>query len=163
MGIRRHARYDRHMKPTSFVEIRALTDADRPAWEALYRAYAEFYGVDQDADDRAKVWGWLQALSHPVRGLAASDGGKLVGIAHFRRFPRPLAAAEGLFLDDLFVAPEARGYGVARALVERLAELARQEHCSLVRWITADDNYRARGLYDALAVRTMWVTYDLLP
>jgi hypothetical protein len=33
----------------------------------------------------------------------------------------------------------------------------------VIRWITAENNYRARGVYDRLATRTNWVTYDLLP
>jgi len=151
------------MSSNAPIEVRPFADSDRPAWEALYRSYAEFYGVGQDAAARARVWAWLKDKSHPVRGLGASDHGLLLGLAHFRRFPRPLVAAEGLFLDDLFVTPEARGRGIARALIEALVELARQERCTLLRWITADDNYQARRLYDTVATRTSWVTYDLLP
>jgi hypothetical protein len=32
---------------------------------------------------------------------------------------------------------------------------------TVIRWITAEDNYRARALYDRLADRTKWVTYDI--
>ena len=65
------------------------------------------------------------------------------------------------FLDDLFVDPPARGSGAAHALIEAVEAVARARGWLTVRWITADDNYRARGLYDKLATRTMWVTYDL--
>ena len=34
---------------------------------------------------------------------------------------------------------------------------------TVVRWITAEDNYRARGLYDKVAQRTSWLTYDMAP
>ena len=34
---------------------------------------------------------------------------------------------------------------------------------SIVRWTTADDNYRARAVYDELATRTTWITYDMTP
>ena len=33
---------------------------------------------------------------------------------------------------------------------------------TLVRWITADDNYRGRAVYDRVATRTMWITYDIV-
>jgi hypothetical protein len=49
---------------------------------------------------------------------------------------------------------------VGDALIDALAEEGRRRGWSVIRWITADDNYRARTSYDRLAVRTMWVTYD---
>jgi len=107
------------------------------------------------------VWTWLMDPAHPTRGLAAEVGGRVVGIAHFRRFSRPIVGAEGLFLDDLFTLPQARGHGVGTALLRRLAETARDEGASLVRWITAADNATARALYDRVATQTPWVTYDL--
>jgi hypothetical protein len=47
------------------------------------------------------------------------------------------------------------------ALLEALRSIARDRGWSKIRWITADDNYRARSKYDQIAVRTMWVTYDM--
>ena len=74
---------------------------------------------------------------------------------------RPLAAAIAGHLDDLFVTPAARGTGAVDALLEALRTIARQRGWSKVRWITADDNHRARSKYDQVAERTMWVTYDM--
>ncbi len=56
--------------------------------------------------------------------------------------------------------PAHRGLGAARALIARLQSIAADEGCSVVRWITADDNHRARSLYDRVATRTTWITYD---
>jgi ribosomal protein S18 acetylase RimI-like enzyme len=84
-----------------------------------------------------------------------------VGLAHYRPVPRPLAASAGGYLDDLYVAPQARGSGVVDALLDRLREIARERGWTVVRWITADDNHRARAKYDQVATRTMWVTYDM--
>lgn len=141
--------------------IRAVAAEDRAQWEALYAAYAEFYQVEQTDAMRAKVWGWLTDPIGDVRGLVAEHDGALVGIAHFRAFMRPLAAASGLFLDDLFVSPAARGTGAAPALIDAIKEKAATEGHSVVRWITAHDNARARGLYDKVAEATQWVTYDI--
>jgi hypothetical protein len=47
------------------------------------------------------------------------------------------------------------------ALLEALRTIARQRGWSKIRWITADDNHRARSKYDQVAERTMWVTYDM--
>ena len=64
-------------------------------------------------------------------------------------------------LDDLFVAPVSRGLGVADALISRVREEGNRRGWSVIRWITAEDNYRARSCYDRLAERTRWVTYDI--
>ena len=141
--------------------IRAVAADDRQVWGGLYAAYAQFYQVQQTEDMRAKVWTWLMDPSSEVRGLVAEQGGSLVGIAHYRPFMRPLAAASGLFLDDLFVIPEARGTGAAAALIDAVKDEAKTQGHSVVRWITAQDNARARGLYDKVASATEWVTYDL--
>ena len=95
----------------------------RAAWEELYAGYAAFYRVEQTAAMRATVWGWLFDPAHEVEGLVAlGPGGAVIGIAHYRPFARPLAASVGGFLDDLFVAPEARGSGAAQALIRGVAE-----------------------------------------
>ena len=50
---------------------------------------------------------------------------------------------------------------MADALFERLAAIGRERGWSSLRWLTADDNYRARALYDRRAKRTMWITYQM--
>ncbi|HEY4251559.1 MAG TPA: GNAT family N-acetyltransferase [Roseomonas sp.] len=133
----------------------------RADWERLYEGYAAFYKVAQTAEMRATVWGWIQDPAHEVKALVALDGtGRPIGLAHYRPFARPLRAVYGGFLDDLFVDPAARGGRVADALIARLAEIGREKGWNVIRWITADDNYRGRGVYDRVATRTMWITYD---
>lgn len=141
--------------------VRAVVAEDRAAWDALYDSYAQFYEVPQTAEMRATVWDWLNDPNHEVSGFVAENDGFLVGIAHCRAFTRPLAAASGLFLDDLFVAPASRGAGAAAALIDAVKAKAAAEGHSIVRWITAADNARARGLYDKVAQATEWVTYDI--
>ncbi|KAA2317119.1 GNAT family N-acetyltransferase [Pseudooceanicola sediminis] len=150
------------MTDNADLEIRPVRDGDREQWDHLYAGYAAFYQVPQTSEMRDKVWGWLHDPAQESEGLVAQGpGGKLVGLAHFRPYARPLAASTGLFLDDLFVSPDARGSGAADALIEGVRKIAEARGCSLVRWITAEDNYRGRGLYDRVASRTAWVTYDI--
>ncbi|MFO1036381.1 MAG: GNAT family N-acetyltransferase [Geminicoccaceae bacterium] len=134
----------------------------REDWNRLYAGYAEFYRVTQTQEMRDTVWGWLMDPAAEVKGLVAEDAaGKAIGLAHYRPFARPLRAAWGGFLDDLFVDPSLRGKRIADALIGRVAEIGRERGWTVIRWITADDNYRGRGVYDRLATRTMWVTYDI--
>ena len=142
------------------VRVVPLAERHREAWERLYAGYAAFYKVAQTPEMRARVWSWVHDPAHEVEALVAEapEDGRAVGLAHFRAFARPLSASTGGFLDDLFVDPAFRGGRVADALIERIAA---EGGWSVVRWITADDNYRGRGAYDRLAQRTMWITYDI--
>ena len=142
--------------------IRPPQAKDRAAWDVLYQGYAAFYKVDQTAQMRDTVWGWLHDPAAQCKGLVAEGSdGTLLGLTHFRSFARPLSATTGAFLDDLFVVPDARGSGVAEALIDGVKRIAQTRGWSVVRWITAEDNYRGRGLYDRVATQTKWVTYDI--
>ncbi|MBO0692616.1 MAG: GNAT family N-acetyltransferase, partial [Acidimicrobiaceae bacterium] len=80
--------------------------------------------------------------------------------AHLRGWRRPLMASEHGYLDDLFVAPQARGTGAVDALFAGIRHVAVQRGWQVVRWTTAEDNYRAQAVYARYAARTSWVTYD---
>lgn len=134
----------------------------REDWDRLYAAYAEFYNVPQSEPMRDRVWAWIHDPAHELQAFVAlDDPRRVIGLAHFRAFARPLSATMGGFLDDLFVEPAARGSGAAPALITAVAEEGRRCGWSMIRWITAEDNYRARAVYDRLADRTAWVIYDL--
>jgi ribosomal protein S18 acetylase RimI-like enzyme len=65
------------------------------------------------------------------------------------------------FLDDLFIKPEYRGKGIVDALYEALNSSAADKDWPFIRWITAENNYRGRGVYDKLSDKTQWVTYQM--
>lgn len=141
--------------------IRPVAAPDRTGWDRLYQGYADFYRVSQTEAMRDRVWDWLHDPDHEVSGMVAEAGGTLVGLAHYRPYARPLSASTGGFLDDLFVAPDARGSGAGEALIGAVKAEGRRQGWTVIRWITAEDNYRARARYDRLATRTQWVTYDI--
>lgn len=128
---------------------RFVRPQDERAWRALFDGYAAFYEAPMDDGIAGRVWRWLNDPNHVLEGLVTADGGgSLVGLAHVRACPRPLGGHEIGFLDDLFVAPEARGSGAADALFEALRELARKRGWPMIRWATQDFNARARAFYD---------------
>lgn len=139
-----------------------MRERDQPRWRALYKGYADFYRQEQTDEAAVVVWSWIHDSEHEVRCLVVeAEHGDLVGLAHYRPFARPLSASAGCFLDDLFIDPDHRGGGAVDALLTELRRLAAVEGWSVVRWITADDNYRGRAKYDQHAARTTWVTYDM--
>lgn len=143
--------------------VRPIEPTDREAWEALYRGYRDYYAKPHDPAVFDAVWDWLSDPAHETRGLVAEVSGVPVGIGHYRRFARPIDGGHGIYLDDLFTAPAARGSGAGGAILQRLSEIARDEGATLVRWITAESNETARRIYDRVATQTPWVTYDLAP
>ena len=135
---------------------------DRPGWEVLYQGYRRHYGQAPDRQAADSVWGWITGHGTPLEGRVARDGaGRVVGLIHFRAVPRPLHGAAGGYVDDMFVAEAARGSGLAEALIEAVMTIGRERGWSDIRWITSDDNYRARGFYDRIGRRTMMLTYEI--
>lgn len=144
--------------------VRPVREEDELRWRELYAGYRAFYEIEETHEMASQVWDWLLDPSHVVEGIVVVDTtGCVQGLAHYRDFPRPLLASTGCYLDDLFVDPEHRGQGAVDALLDDLKRIGRSRNWSGIRWITADDNYRARGKYDKFAARTHWITYDMQP
>jgi GNAT superfamily N-acetyltransferase len=141
------------------IIVRALDAADRAEWSALFRAYLDFYGrtVPQHLYDRA--WREFQA-GERMHARGATVDGRLVGIAHFLTHPNT-SAADVCYLQDLFTAPEARGRGVARALIDAVADWARARRCDRVYWTTHESNGTARRLYDQVAEHRGMLVYRM--
>jgi ribosomal protein S18 acetylase RimI-like enzyme len=143
-------------------KVRNLEPRDRAAWQELYAGYGEFYKTPLSDEKADRVWKWLMDPNYEAFGLVAVDErDSPIAIAHFRQFARLLADGIGIYLDDLFTSPDARGTGAGTALIGRVEDIARERGAGIVRWITANDNFVGQKLYDRLASRTMWVTYDL--
>jgi len=151
---------------SSSTTIRPIAAADHDGWQALFTAYGVFYETDFSPTVLDGVWGWLMDAAHEVSALVAeaegegADGRSLVGFAHLRRLHDTFTAGPAWSLDDLYVVPEFRGSGVARSLIAACAATAHEAGGGTLRWITASDNSTAQRLYDKVATRTTWVTYE---
>jgi GNAT superfamily N-acetyltransferase len=145
---------------TDPVRIRPIAASDRDAWQELFRAYGVFYETDFTDDVFDGVWAWLLDPGHEVSAFVAESDGALVGFAHIRRLSDTFTAGPAWFLDDLYVIPERRGQGIARELIERVAQDGAAAAGGTLRWITAADNATAQKLYDRIATRATWVVYE---
>lgn len=140
--------------------VRFLAPSDEDQWRVLFRAYREFYELEASEEVVSRAWGWFMDPTHECKALVAESDGEILGFAHHRRFSSPYTGTSHIFLDDLFTTPATRGRGVGRALIGRLTDMATAEGRAGVQWMTAEDNHQAQALYDTLATRTTWVTYD---
>jgi GNAT superfamily N-acetyltransferase len=141
--------------------IRRARAADDAQWRELFLAYGVFYNTAFDSDVLSGVWKWIMDPHHPVTAWVADHEGTLLGFAHVREQPDTFRAGPSWFLDDLFTTPSARGQGVATALINHARAVAADSGGGDMRWITAADNVRAQRIYDTLATKTTWVTYEL--
>lgn len=138
--------------------VRAIEEQDRAAWSDLFLAYGEFYETAFGPEVLASTWSRLLDPAEGVDALVAEVDGEVVGFAHYRSHPDTFSTGRDWYLDDLYTAPAARGHGVATALIQ---ELTRMTGGATLRWITAASNETAQRVYDRLATRTTWVTYEV--
>lgn len=137
--------------------IRAISLEDRDAWVRLFVDYGVFYETSFSDEVVESTWRRLLDPVEPIHALVAEVDGSVVGFAHYRSHPDTFSTGRDWFLDDLYTAPDARGQGVATQLIERLTQLAD----GTLRWITAESNTTAQRVYEKLATRTTWVTYEV--
>lgn len=149
--------------------VRPVRTDEFDAWTRLYRGYAEFYETPTSDEHQRRIWSWIHDDASIICLVAVptdDDGtevGDPQGLAHLREWVRPLRGVIAGYLDDLFVSPSHRGSGAVDALYDAMRSLATERDWAIIRWTTADDNYRARAVYDRLATRTTWITYDMTP
>jgi GNAT superfamily N-acetyltransferase len=138
--------------------ISALGETDRTEWDALVRAYKEFYKTPLPPCAYDETWRRLLA-GDGIFGVGARIGGEIVGIAHYL-FHTTVWANKVCYLQDLFVAPQARRSGVGRALIETVAAAAREAGATAYYWLTQQDNATARSLYDRVGQFNGFVRYN---
>ena len=141
--------------------IRDIQLKDKDQWEKLYKGYADFYKVEMNDKILQTVWNWLHDKNHELNGLAYEVDGIIVALAHYRKMPRPLKGQDIGFLDDLFVDPKFRGKKIGEKIINELKNISKKRGWNLVRWITRNDNLRAKSLYDRVAEKTTWDLYEL--
>ncbi len=145
-------------------EIRVASATDVPLILQFIRDLAEYEKlahlvVATEERLRATLFG-----EHPAAAvLIAEEDGTAAGFALFFQNYSTFLAQTGIYLEDLFVKPEYRGRGYGKALLARLAALARERHCGRVEWAVLDWNEPAINFYKSLGATSMddWRTFRL--
>ena len=146
------------------MTLRPATAADVPQILAFIRGLAEYERLLHEVV--ATEDGLRQALFGPrpyAEVVLAEDAGVPVGFALFFHTFSTFLGQPGIYLEDLFVIPDARGQGVGKALLAELARLAVARGCGRVEWAVLDWNTPAIGFYDSLGARPNeeWTVYRL--
>ncbi len=138
------------------LSIRPAAAADLPLIAQLIRELAEYEKLAHEVRFDEAVLG---AKLFGARPYAEVVIGELSGIPQgFALFFHNFSTFEGrpgIYLEDLFVRPAARGSGLGKALLSHLAALAVERDCARLEWSVLDWNAPAIGFYQALGARSM--------
>ena len=144
------------------VQVRQATIADLPGLAPLFDAYRVFYG--QPSDEALARSFLLERFRHleSVVFIAFADD-RAIGFAQLYPSFSSGRAARTLILNDLFVAPEARGKGAGTALLAAAADYAKAIGAVRLTLSTAGDNRAAQALYEqeGWIRETAFVSYNL--
>ena len=143
------------------LEIRTASPADQTAWADLWALYLDFYNVALDPDLTAHTWARIIAPDHRMTCRIAYDGDRAVGFAIHHYHCSTWVMGDDVYLEDLFVTPDARGRGVGRGLIDDLIAIGRQNGWHRLYWNTNTDNAAARRLYDKVASHDDHIRYRL--
>lgn len=147
------------MTPTSFT-THTLAATDFAAWEPLWQGYLTFYESAVPEETTRTAFARLTSGTEPMGGFLARDGaGMAIGMVNWIMHRSTWTVGDYCYLQDLFVAPQSRGAGVARALIEAVYAQARQANCSRVYWLTHKTNHIAMHLYDRMADQSGFIQY----
>jgi GNAT superfamily N-acetyltransferase len=143
----------------SNIAIRPIRLDERADWEPLWKGYQAFYKVVISDETTAVTWTRLHDPAEPMGVLGAYVDGKLHGIVHYLFHRSCWSIGNYCYLQDLFVAEDARNLGLGRALIEAVEEQARAAGASRIYWLTHETNTDARVLYDKLAESPGFIQY----
>src|ERR1041385_8048704 len=144
--------------------IRAAAESDVPLILQFIRDLAEYERLSH------KVVATEERLRESLFGsprfaevIIGEEDGRAVGFALFFHNYSTFLAQPGIYLEDLFVKPEARGRGYGKALLARLAQLAVERNCGRVEWAVLNWNEPSINFYKALGAVPMdeWTVYRL--
>lgn len=141
------------------VSVRLVGSGERAAWEPLWTGYLAFYETTLPRATYDATWARLHDPREPMFLLGAYVEGALLGIVHYLYHRSCWSVGDYCYLQDLFVAPQARGHGLGRALIEAVYAAARADGASRVYWLTHETNATGRALYDKLADRPGFIVY----
>jgi GNAT superfamily N-acetyltransferase len=144
------------------LQIRNATPADAALVLALIRDLALYEKLPDEAvatedDIRAALF----CESPKAFALIAERRGEPCGFALWFFNFSTFLGRHGVYLEDLFVKESYRGFGVGKALLARLAEIAVENNCGRLEWQVLDWNAPAIAFYKSLGATAMheWTVY----
>lgn len=140
--------------------IREIQTKDKTQWRLLWDGYNEFYQSSVSEDITENTWQRMLNPESSIFGRVAVLEGDVVGFALSVLHEGTWVSAPICYLEDLFVAENQRGKGIARRLIQALIDEGKEKGWSRLYWHTATDN-PARKLYDQFTPVEDYVRYRM--
>jgi GNAT superfamily N-acetyltransferase len=138
------------------VTIRPAAPTDIDTIHVFIRALADYERLAHEVKtDRETLARYLFGPRPMAEVLIAEMDGASIGFALFFHNFSTFEGRPGLYLEDLFVLPEARGAGAGKALLRHLAQLAIERDCARLEWSVLDWNAPAIAVYRAIGARPL--------
>ncbi|WP_025600278.1 GNAT family N-acetyltransferase [Burkholderia sp. WSM2230] len=144
------------------VEIKAIEKNDFDIWLPLWKGYQRFYEVDIPESVTLETWARLLDPNEPMHAALAMMGEHAFGLVHWIYHRSTWTTANYCYMQDLFVAADARGGGIGRALIEHVFADAKRRGAARVHWLTHQTNSTGMRLYDRVGDRSGFVQYRKL-
>ena len=141
------------------LDIRDPKPEDEGVWRELWAGYNRFYEATVPEEATAGTWARILDPGSAIFCRLAVRDGAVVGFANCVVHPSTWSTLSSCYLEDLFVALDARGTGAGRALIQDLIDQGRAKGWRRVYWHTRQDNAVARRLYDRFAPADGFVRY----
>lgn len=142
--------------------IRDPLESDEAAWRKLWAGYLAFYKTEVPEEVTAFTWARILDPGSRMAMRLAEEDGAVVGFAIHHYHDSTWSIAPEGYLEDLFVDGTVRGKGAGRALIDDLIAISKRHGWSGIYWHTAQDNARARKLYDSYVETDDHIRYRLM-
>ncbi len=139
--------------------IRPASASDEAAWRRLWAGYVKFYRAEVSEEITASTWKRILDPASPIEALVAELDGRVIGICNYLYHESTWDTRPICYLQDLYVDPEARGGGAAKALILACEAAAKAKGAFRLYWLTQEYNAPARSLYDTITPRSSFIVY----
>ncbi len=149
------------MPPIEKPELRDARPSDETDFRRLWQGFCDGYGLSLSQEVTTFTWARLMDPGTALTARLAVLDGVPQGFAIHQHHPSTWVMGDDGYLEDLFVAPEARGKGLGRALIEDLIALGRAKGWRRLYWLTEIENQTARKLYDQFCENDGHIRYRM--
>jgi ribosomal protein S18 acetylase RimI-like enzyme len=145
------------------VTVRAAEPADRAVFLTMWRDFVALAPGEPGNHSMGELnWERIIDPAHALCCIMAEEtAGTPCGFTLFIALPFTWSTGDACYLQDIYVAEENRGKGIARAMIAELRHIGQQAGWFKIFWMTQSDNYAAQRLYDKVAKRMDYLRYDL--
>lgn len=141
------------------TKVRLLEREDRSVWDDLWGQYQTFYKTQISVETSNVTFERMLDDNVPINGLVAELDGIVIGIVHYIFHYSTWTVGPYCYLQDLYTLPEARGKGVASALIKAVYAKAEAHGASRVYWLTHESNQVGIKLYEKVADRSGFIQF----